>query len=171
MWKVLLGILVAGFVLHRLATGWSQPAAPHAAATPVAAAVNGYLEARVLMRSQQQEAEIVVVSDSPTSAQCAHGAEAMRSVLQCAESKESDMTCEVKSFVCRPDVDLRYLRMLDKQPAALHYAHLQYGADDAAQRRRAVIVGWGFTVELSQVFCDSLAERWRQKGSGVVTCI
>lgn len=99
---------------------------------------------------------------SPTAAQCAYGVEAMQSVLQ---RTESNMSCEVKSFVCRPDVDLRY------QPAPMHYAHLQYGADDAVQRRRAPIVGWGLTVEVSQVFCHSLAGRWRQKGSGVVTCI
>lgn len=168
MWKVLLGILVAGFVLHRLATGWSERTAPHVDVTQAVPAANGYLEARVLMRNQHHEAEMVIVSDSPTAAQCAYGVEAMQSVLQCTES---DMSCEVKSFVCRPDVDLRYRKMLDKQPAPLHYAHLQYGADDAAQRRRAVIVGWGFTVEVSQVFCNSLADRWRQKGSGVVTCI
>lgn len=168
MWKVLLGILVAGIVLHCLATGWGVRTAPESDATQATPAPSGYLEARVLMRASRLEVEMVVVSDSPTAAQCANGADAVQSVLQCAES---NMTCEVKSVVCRPDVDPRYRKMLDRQPAALHYAHLQYGADDAAQRRRAVIVGWGFTVELSQAFCNSLADQWRQKRSGVVTCI
>lgn len=169
MWKVLLGILVAGLVLHRVAVGWGARTAPDAGKTPAVAAANGYLEARVLMGSPHLDVEMVLVSDNPTAAQCANGADALRAILQCTPGQ---MVCEVKSVVCKPDVDLRYRKMLDKQPAALRYAHLQYGADDAPQRRsRAVMVGWGLTVEISQAFCDALVESWRQKRSGVIECI
>lgn len=168
MWKVLLGVLVAGFLLHRFAADWSARPAPDAGAVHAMPAAGGYLEARVLMRSPHLEVEMVAVSDRPTAAQCANGADAIRAILQCTDGAT---TCEVKSVLCRPDVDLRYRKMLDRRPAALRYAHLQFGADDALARSRAVIVGWGLTVEQSQAFCNALAEQWRQNKPGVIECI
>ena len=70
-----------------------------------------------------------------------------------------------------PDAGIIRERMLEQQPASLHYLH--YDVDTPEGPRRAVIVGWGMTEAESQQICQRLTADpgMKLEGMNKITCI
>ena len=164
MWKVIVAVLVLGFVAYRFA---DRPTASGPAAAGTGAVYEGYVEVRMVMQSGQREIELVAVEERPDASDCEKPDTATRLKSLCPSGR--DISCSLKSLECVRDVEPRYRKMLDQQPASVHYAHLQ--VDGAAGPRRAVLLGWGMTEQESQLLCGAVQASAAKNMKGTVTCI
>lgn len=164
MWKVMVAVLVLGFIAYRFA---DRPAANGPAAVGAGAVYEGFVEVRMLMQSGQREIELVAVEERPDARDCEKPETATRLKSLCPTGR--GISCSVKSLECVRDVEPRYRKMLEQQPVSVHYAHLQ--VDGAAGPRRAVLLGWGMTEQESQLLCSAVQASAAKSMKGTVTCI
>lgn len=165
MWKVVVAVLVLGFIAYRFV---DKPGGGALGLTDRSAVYEGYVEVRMVMKSGQREIELVAVEERPDASDCDKPETATRLKSLCPTGR--DISCTLKSLECVREVEPRYRKMLDQQPVSVHYAHLV--ADrGAAGPRRAVLLGWGMTEQESQLLCSAIQASAAKKTNSTVTCI
>jgi hypothetical protein len=167
MWRVIVVVLVLTFAAYRIIGG----GAGKSGETPAAAGLyDGYMEVRMLMQSEQREIELVAIEERPPAGDCEKGVAGARLLGLCPAG--SQLSCKIKSLECSHEIEPRYRRMLEGQPASVHYAHVQVDGGAGAPRR-AVMLGWGMTEQESQMLCSAVqtsAGKSKRLG-GKVSCI
>jgi hypothetical protein len=164
MWKVVVSVLVVGFLAYKFIGGGGIH--PGAAKPAGANAYEGYIEVRMLLKGPQREIEMVAIEERPPLADCDSDVSA-----RIAKLCPAKVNCEIKSRECTTSVEPRYLKMLDQKPASVHYAHMQIDPDSASPRR-AIVLGWGMTEQESLAVCGSIkASANKNIKNGVITCI
>jgi len=168
MWRVIVVVLVLTFAAYRIIGGGAGKMADSSAASGVN--YDGYMEVRMLMQSGEREIELVAVEERPPAGDCEKGAAGARLLGLCPAG--SQFSCKIKSLDCSREVEPRYHRMLESQPASVHYAHVQVDSGPGAPRR-AVMLGWGMTEQESQMLCGAvqMSAAKNNKLGGKVTCI
>jgi len=162
MWKVIVAVLVLGFVAYRFA----GPSGTDAAAPD--GLYDGYAEIRLVMRNEQREIEMVAIEERPNASDCNKPDAGARLTALCPQGH--GLSCTLKSMQCVREIEPRYRKMLEQQPVSVHYAHLQADGG-AAGPKRAVLLGWGMTEQESQALCRAVQAQAARDAKGKVTCI
>lgn len=155
MWRPVLVVVL----LTALIGAWLRSQEP-AVVTPVPGgppAAVAYGEIRAVPAEDPGSLEMVGVLEFPSLAQCRdpRAQDAFREL--CGTIK---LRCVTDTLVCREDVAPRYRRMLEGEPAALHYARIVFRLQHSSLRPRMVIVAWGNTVDDSLTACRMMIEDW-----------
>jgi hypothetical protein len=167
MWRVVVAILVLGFVAYKFVH--KRPSAGDAAAIS-ADAYDGYIEVRMVMQGPQREIELVALEEHPKASECETKSAGARTAALCPSGRNGAVTCTVKSVECMRELEPRYLKMLDQKPASVHYAHIKLD-DPSGAPRRGLILGWGMTEQESLLVCNGIRSAAGTKLKGTVTCI
>jgi len=168
MWRVIVVVLVLTFAAYRIIGGGAGKSGETQAA---AGLYDGYMEVRMLMQGEQREVELVAIEERPPAGDCEKGVTGARLLGLCPAG--SQLSCKIKSLERSREIEPRYRRMLEGQPASVHYAHVQVDGGGTAAPRRAVMLGWGMTEQESQMLCSAVqtsASKNNRLG-GKVTCI
>ena len=168
MWRVVLAVLVLGFVAYKFVH--KRPVSGDAAAVS-ADAYDGYIEVRMVMQGPQREIELVAFEERPAAADCQSKNVDNRVAAMCPANRGGNgLKCSIKSVDCTRELEPRYRKMLDKQPASVHYAHIEIN-DPSGTPRRGLVLGWGMTEQESLLVCNAIRSSSDGKVQGTVTCI
>lgn len=167
MWKAVVGVLVVGFVAYKI-FGGGHAGSP-AGGTAGRDAYDGYIEVRMVMQGPQREIELVAIEERPDAADCQNKSAGTRVVAMCPPGRNG-LTCRLKSVECSRELEPRYRKMLEQQPASVHYAHVQLD-DPSGTPRRGLVLGWGMTEQESLLVCNGIRSSASTKLKGTVTCI
>ncbi len=163
MWRTLL-------VLAILAIGvgaWQKYRGSHplgmSAAQPV---YDGYWELRMKIQAGSRDFEMVALGDRPLQKECDEGISHLGLSRFCTAANH----CSLQPLQCEHEIAPRYQRMLDAQPASLHY--VRFSGDTPEGPRRAVVVGWGMTEPESAMVCGQLRQAMAPRDAAFrVDCI
>ncbi|GEM_PF-6159234 len=111
---------------------------------------DGYWEMRLKIRAGNRDLDLVALGDRPLMQECEGGAPKLALPQFCTDA----VHCATQDFQCEREIAPRYQRMLDMQPANLHYLH--YAMQTSEGLRRVIIVGWGMTEAESAEICKRL---------------
>jgi hypothetical protein len=164
MWRTIAVLIVLGLILVAAQKYRTQ----HPGGALAGRAVyEGFWEMRLTIQAGSRDFEFVAVGDKPLQEECDGGEARLGLAKFCTAANH----CTKTAFTCEREVQPRYQRMLDQQPASLHYMH--YAGDTPEGPRRAVIVGWGMTEPESQQICQKLVADPGMKMEGLkkATCI
>lgn len=168
MWRVIVAVLVLGFAAYRIVGKLPAASAGAAAGQPV---YEGYLELRMLMKTEQREIELVAVEEKPFVADCETQDAGSRITALCPGGGKKGVGCSLKSLECSAQIEPRYQKMLDGQPVSTHYARVETN-DRGSTPRRAVVLGWGMTEDESLQLCNAIrASAGKKISGGTVSCI
>lgn len=163
MWRtlVILAVIAVGI------GAWHKYGATHrlggAAAQPV---YDGFWELRMKIQAGSRDFEMVALGDRPLEKECAGGLSHFELSRFCTAANH----CSLQPLQCEHEIAPRYQRMLDAQPASLHY--VRFSGDTPEGPRRAVVVGWGMTEEESALVCKQLRQSMAPKDAAFqVDCI
>lgn len=163
MWKVVVVLLVVGFLGYHFAEKGGIKLPGQAAS----AEYDGYIEVRILMQAGQREIELVAIEERPSEVECEKREVNARIAQICPTGKVS---CTLKSVECSRTIEPRFGRMLDKQKASVHYAHLEEEKD--GKPRRGVVLGWGMTEQESKLVCGAIqTAALKNNSKNQVNCI
>ncbi|GMV30711.1 MAG: hypothetical protein AMXMBFR59_28360 [Rhodanobacteraceae bacterium] len=166
MWKVVVAVLVLGFLAYKFVG--KQPGTPGATAADTGA-YDGFIEVRMVMQGPQREIELVALEERPAAAECESKNAGARVAAMCPTGRNG-VSCSVKSVDCTRELEPRYQKMLDKKPASVHYAHIQID-EPSGTPRRGLVLGWGMTEQESLLICNAIRASAGTKVKGTVTCI
>ncbi|MBL8296985.1 MAG: hypothetical protein JNN30_01445 [Rhodanobacteraceae bacterium] len=167
MWKVVLGIVVVGLVAYKMFG--ARPRESVSATAGGADVYDGYLEVRMTMQGPQREIELVAFEERPNAADCQNKSAGAQIVALCPKGSNG-VSCALKSVECSRELEPRYRKMFDRQPASVHYAHLQVD-DPSGTPRRGLVLGWGMTEQESMLICNAIRSSAAAKAGTRVTCI
>ena len=165
MWRTLAVLIVLGLIVVA-----AQKYRSHHAGGALGggrAVYEGFWEMRLKIQAGPRDFEFVAVGDKPLQEECDGGEAKLGLAKFCTAANH----CTKQAFQCEREVQPRYARMLEQQPASLHYLH--YDVDTPEGPRRAVIVGWGMTEAESQQICQRLTADpgMKLEGMNKITCI
>jgi len=165
MWRTIAVLIVLGLIIMAAQKYRTQHgSATLGAGRPV---YEGFWEMRLKIQAGSRDFEFVAVGDKPLQEECDGGEAKLGLAKFCTAANH----CTKQAFQCEHEAQPRYVRMLDQQPASLHYLH--YNVETPEGPRRAVLVGWGMTEEESQQVCQHLTADPGMKLEGMkkITCI